>query len=288
MEGAKHLFTILTDHRNLEYLQSAKRLNHRQAGWVLFFTRFNFSVTYHPGSQKTKADALSHLHESCASPSTNELILSFSIIVAAVQWDITTEIFKAHLTDPPPAECPPYRTYVSRTLRQRLLQLVHSTPSSVTLALLQPLNSLPTTTGGPHFRPTSSPLLEIVPFATPPNLLTNSLPAFFNRCPQLDVPGLIFPLTLSHICHLSQGIPQSSQSSTASQRPVASFPYLSYFLHSKRLRHCATRYSSPRISSLTAVPNFPPESGPHSVNYQVLISALPLDIIRKPMAKRKD
>ncbi|KAI2647611.1 Transposon Tf2-6 polyprotein [Labeo rohita] len=130
LEGAKHPFTVLTDHRNLEYLRSAKRLNHRQARWALFFTRFNFSVTYRPGSQNTKADALSRLHESHASSSTQEPILSPSIIVALVQWDITTEISEAHLTDPPPAECPPNRTYVPQTLRQRLLQLVHSTPSS--------------------------------------------------------------------------------------------------------------------------------------------------------------
>ncbi len=59
LEGAKHPFTVLTDHRNLEYLRSAKRLNHRQARWALFFTRFDFSVTYRPGTQNTKADALS-------------------------------------------------------------------------------------------------------------------------------------------------------------------------------------------------------------------------------------
>ncbi|KAL0177176.1 hypothetical protein M9458_026070, partial [Cirrhinus mrigala] len=121
LEGAKHLFTVLMDHRNLEYLRSAKRLNHRQA---------SFTVTYRPGSQNTKADALSGLHESQESPSSNEPILSSSIIVAPVQWDITTEIAEAPLTDPPPAECPPNRTYVPQALRQRLLQLVHATPSS--------------------------------------------------------------------------------------------------------------------------------------------------------------
>ncbi len=35
LEGARHSFTVLTDHRNLEYLKSAKRLNHRQARWSL-------------------------------------------------------------------------------------------------------------------------------------------------------------------------------------------------------------------------------------------------------------
>ncbi|KAL0183843.1 hypothetical protein M9458_019539, partial [Cirrhinus mrigala] len=42
LEGAKHPFTVLTDHRNLEYLRSAKTLYHRQARWAHFFTRFNF------------------------------------------------------------------------------------------------------------------------------------------------------------------------------------------------------------------------------------------------------
>lgn len=34
LEGAQHPFTILTDHKNLEYLRSAKRLNPRQARWA--------------------------------------------------------------------------------------------------------------------------------------------------------------------------------------------------------------------------------------------------------------
>ncbi len=90
LEGAKHPFTILTDHRNLEYLKSAKRLNHRQARWSLFFTRFNFKITYRPGSQNTKADALSRLYEYSASNPSQELILPPSIIFAPIQWDIMT------------------------------------------------------------------------------------------------------------------------------------------------------------------------------------------------------
>ncbi len=37
LEGSKHPFVVLTDHKNLEYLRSAKRLNPRQARWALFF-----------------------------------------------------------------------------------------------------------------------------------------------------------------------------------------------------------------------------------------------------------
>ncbi|KAK3564775.1 hypothetical protein QTP86_026410 [Hemibagrus guttatus] len=63
LEGACHPFQVLTDHRNLEYLRGAKRLNPRQARWSLFFTRFMFTVSYHPGSKNGKADALSRQFE---------------------------------------------------------------------------------------------------------------------------------------------------------------------------------------------------------------------------------
>ncbi|KAK3508883.1 hypothetical protein QTP70_012515 [Hemibagrus guttatus] len=54
LEGAKHPFTVLTDHKNLEYFWAAKRLNPRQARWALFFTRFNFTLSYRPGSKNIK------------------------------------------------------------------------------------------------------------------------------------------------------------------------------------------------------------------------------------------
>ncbi len=125
LEDAKHPFTVLTDHCNLEYLKSAKRLNHRQARWSLFFTRFDFTVTYCPGSLNTKADALSRQYESSILPPTKESIISPTLILAPIQCDIMTEIMK-----PPPAESPPNRTYVPHALRHRVIQLVHSTPSS--------------------------------------------------------------------------------------------------------------------------------------------------------------
>ncbi|KAL0163550.1 hypothetical protein M9458_039303 [Cirrhinus mrigala] len=106
LEDAKHPFTVLTDHKNLEYLCSAKLLNQRQARWALFFTRFHFVVTYRPGSQNTKVDALSHIHEPDLPASSSETILPTSMIVAPVTWDIMTEISEAQVQDPTPADCP--------------------------------------------------------------------------------------------------------------------------------------------------------------------------------------
>lgn len=50
LEGASQPFLIWTNNKNLEYICSAKRLNSRQACWPLFFTCFNFTLSYHPGS----------------------------------------------------------------------------------------------------------------------------------------------------------------------------------------------------------------------------------------------
>ncbi len=115
LEGAKHPFTVLTDHRNLEYLKSAKRLNHRQARWSLFFTRF--TVTYRPGTLNTKADALSRQYESYSQPPTKESIISPTLILTPIQWDIMTEISEAQDTNPSPAEGPPNHTYMPHALR---------------------------------------------------------------------------------------------------------------------------------------------------------------------------
>ncbi|KAK3531065.1 hypothetical protein QTP70_008755 [Hemibagrus guttatus] len=89
LEGARHPFLVRTDHRNLEYLRSAKRLNPHQARWVLFFTRFEFLVTYRPESKNSKADALSKAQ---SEPSQPDLILPAAAILAPVRWSLIEEI----------------------------------------------------------------------------------------------------------------------------------------------------------------------------------------------------
>ncbi|KAK3546341.1 hypothetical protein QTP70_025749 [Hemibagrus guttatus] len=61
LEGARHPFLVLTDHRNLEYLCNTKRLNAHQARWARFFTRFHYHATYpalhrYPGSRAVGVD----------------------------------------------------------------------------------------------------------------------------------------------------------------------------------------------------------------------------------------
>src|SRR6202041_2032963 len=59
LERARHKFEIWTDHKNLEYFMSAKKLNRRQARWSLYLSRFDFAMHHRPGRSMGKSDALS-------------------------------------------------------------------------------------------------------------------------------------------------------------------------------------------------------------------------------------
>ena len=59
LEGAKQEIDIWTDHQNLKYFMTAKKLNHQQVRWALFLSRFNFHLTHKAGTLMKKADALS-------------------------------------------------------------------------------------------------------------------------------------------------------------------------------------------------------------------------------------
>ena len=50
---------VYTDHKNLEYFNSTKVLNCRQARWAEILSEFDFVIVYRPGEKNGKADALS-------------------------------------------------------------------------------------------------------------------------------------------------------------------------------------------------------------------------------------
>ncbi|XP_073780218.1 uncharacterized protein [Danio rerio] len=130
LEGAKHPFTVITDHKNLEYIRSCKRLNPRQARWALFFTRFDFQVTCIPGSKNIKADALSRISNEETLLEEIEPILRNPLIIAPIRWDIKHEITQASEQNPIPQACPENKIYVPPMLREKLIAEVNSHPSS--------------------------------------------------------------------------------------------------------------------------------------------------------------
>jgi len=60
VEGAEHRCEIWTDHKNLQYFMTAKKLNQRQARWSLLLAQFNFIMHHRSGKSMGKTDALSH------------------------------------------------------------------------------------------------------------------------------------------------------------------------------------------------------------------------------------
>lgn len=52
-------FTILTDHKNLEYFTTARRLSERQHRWAEELSRFRFHLKFRPGRLAPRPDALS-------------------------------------------------------------------------------------------------------------------------------------------------------------------------------------------------------------------------------------
>lgn len=52
-------FEIHTDHKNLEYFMTARKLTERQMRWSLILSRYNFRIIHVPGKENERADALS-------------------------------------------------------------------------------------------------------------------------------------------------------------------------------------------------------------------------------------
>jgi len=77
LEGTTHLMEIWTDHKNLEYFMTAKKLNWRQACWSLHLARFDSLLHHCPGCTMGKPDALSRRADHGNGASDNEnMVLS--------------------------------------------------------------------------------------------------------------------------------------------------------------------------------------------------------------------
>ncbi|KAK9395371.1 hypothetical protein NXF25_018732, partial [Crotalus adamanteus] len=59
LEGAKENFEVWTDHKNLEALQTPRRLAPKHVRWALYFQCFKFRLKYVPGGRNFLVDALS-------------------------------------------------------------------------------------------------------------------------------------------------------------------------------------------------------------------------------------
>ena len=121
LEGAQSPFQVWTDHKNLEYLQTAKRLNSHQARWPLLFSRFNFHLAYRPGSKNVKPDALSRYFEN-----ETDTILLPEVFVNAIEMQIEKTVREALNTEAAPSRCPNNKMFVPACARSKVIQWGHS------------------------------------------------------------------------------------------------------------------------------------------------------------------
>ena len=126
LEGTEKPFLIWTDHKNLAYLRSAKRLNPRQARWSLFLSRFNYTISYRPGTKNIKPDALSRVYSPTSEFTKSSPIVPPSCVIGAARWAIESRVREAQATAPDPGTGPPNRLFVPETVRSEVLQWGHS------------------------------------------------------------------------------------------------------------------------------------------------------------------
>jgi hypothetical protein len=78
LEGMWHPIKIWTDHKNLEYFRVTQQLNQWQARWLLYLSRFDFTLHHKPGHSMSKPNMLSHRadHRSRQGNNNNFTLLS--------------------------------------------------------------------------------------------------------------------------------------------------------------------------------------------------------------------
>ena len=86
----------------------------------MFFTRFVLTLSYRPGSQNVKADALSRLYDTEERPMDQTPILPASCLVVPVLWELDADIEQALHTESAPLQCPFGDQYIPSAVRDQI------------------------------------------------------------------------------------------------------------------------------------------------------------------------
>ena len=102
LEGAAFPIQVLSDHKNLQYFCTTKQLSHRQARWSEYLSRFRFKITYRPGNQGGKPDALTRRSQDASAQEDARLHRKQTLL----RPDLFEEPMELHLseTDRTPAQ----------------------------------------------------------------------------------------------------------------------------------------------------------------------------------------
>ncbi len=125
MEGSGEPFIVWTDHKNLEYIRSAKRLNSRQARCLYFSVAFIFlflTVQVLKTLNRMRCPAfLTNPSARCLPSSSCPRKLCF----LQVTWEIESKVRTALQGVTPPPGCPPSRLFVPENLRSDVIRWGH-------------------------------------------------------------------------------------------------------------------------------------------------------------------
>ncbi len=226
LEGAQHPFQVLTDHKNLEYIQQAKRMNPWQARWSLFFNRFQILLSYRPGTKNVKPDALSRVYSPETQEKPSAQIILRSRIVALLQWELERVVREAQAQELDPGGSPAGRLYVPKSAQARVLQWGHESPLTCHPGNACTLDFLQRRFWWPSIKEDVKVYVEACPVCSQgkstnqwPQVLLHPLPIGHGRT---------FPLTSSQDSHPPKVTLSSWWLWTGSRRPHGLFPCPNY------------------------------------------------------------
>lgn len=98
LHGSPHPIIIRSDHKNLQYFQTAQKLNRRQARWSLFLSEFEIQLIHIPGSQMIQSDALSRRPDHVPEEDTDNkdrVLLPDNLFINLIDLDLNEQLKKA-------------------------------------------------------------------------------------------------------------------------------------------------------------------------------------------------
>ena len=92
----------------------------------MFSNRFEFTLSYRPGSKNIKPDARSRQFSSANQEREERSVIPSSRIVAPIRWGIEARVKRAQQDEPGPGPRRPGLLYVPQRVRSQVLQWGHS------------------------------------------------------------------------------------------------------------------------------------------------------------------
>ena len=164
---------------------------------ALFFTRFNFTLSYRPGSRNVKPDALSRqFQREDYGASAPDTILPSPCVVASLTWEIEERVRAATEGQPGPSACPTGCLSVSAALRLDGLQWAHGSRLTCHPGIQRTLDVLLQLFWCPSYRRTAGSMSEPAKPATRTYHLAKPHPASCSLFQCHIAPGPTFKWTL--------------------------------------------------------------------------------------------